>query len=333
MMLDPPGVTVRFARGEDASALRALELTTPVQHDGIQVAYDRPDPFAQDRLRPLPVFRSVAEIDGVVVGTHADACHVLVTDGGSVPVIYRHHSRVHPAHQGSGVMPAMNGFQSEWVRRDGVHRQILIFTALGNAKIKAFRSGGTGVQGENLWVTPVVRYRFDCAALAAPKAWQPGSAADEAHVSDLMQMANARCVFWPGRDRERLSTRMRKSPDDYGWTDLVVGEHAVVGVWDAGWTVVRTSPDPTRQRVATILDWGFDPHRPTALEDTLRAACTRALQSGTTHLLAYGAPPAPGTNVLEALASETESFELNSPMIAEPMDVHARGIYIDPLYF
>ena len=47
MMLDSPGVTVREAAAGDRSVLRALELATPVQHDGFDVAYDRPDPFAQ----------------------------------------------------------------------------------------------------------------------------------------------------------------------------------------------------------------------------------------------------------------------------------------------
>ena len=121
MILDPPDVTVRAARPDDAAALRALEAATPVQHDGFLVAYDRPDPFAQDRLRPLPTLRCVAEIDGDVVGTLADALHVLVFDGNSLPVSYVHHSRVRPDHQGKGIMPALNGFNWAPVMRDGSH--------------------------------------------------------------------------------------------------------------------------------------------------------------------------------------------------------------------
>ena len=332
MMLDPPGVTVRLARPEDAEALRSLELATPVQHDAFEVAYDRPDPFAQDRLRPLRVFRSVAESDGAVVGTHADAWHVLVMDTGSFPVIYRHHTRIHPAYQGSGVWPAINGSHSEWVRRDGTSRGRLTFTAIGNDKMLALKSGGSGAQRESAWVTPIVRYLFDCAALSKRTQWPPGRAADEEHVSNLLHNANARCVFWPRAGRTWLAQRMNRSPD-YRWNDLVVGEHAVIGVWDAGWTVVRTNEvDTTRRRVATILDWALDPDHPEALEESLRAACTRAMRSGITHLFAFCGPPAPGHTVLNALATEAEHFELNTTL-AEPPDTADRGIYIDPIYF
>ena len=332
MMLDPPGVTVRLARPEDAPELRSLELSTPVQHDDCEVAYDRPDPFAQDRLRPRRVFRSVAEIDGVVVGTHADACHVLVTDAGSFPVIYRHHTRIHPAHQGSGILPAINGTHSEWVRRDGVLRGRLLYTAIGNDKLQSFRSGGSGAQHQAVWETPIVRYVLDCQALAERTGHRPAGPADEEHIDDLLHKTNERCVFWPRVDQTWFAQRMNQSPD-YTWDNFVVGENTAIGVWDAGWTVVRTNDVGThRRRVATVLDWAFNPEDPNALEQGLRSACDRATRSGLTHLFAFCAPPAPGHAVLDALATEAEYFEL-STTVTEPPDTADRGIYIDPIYF
>ncbi len=333
MMLDPAGVTVRLAVAEDADALRSLELATPVQHEGFDISYDRPDPFAQDRLRSLPVFRSVAEIGGAMVGTHADACHVLDIDGLAAPVVYRHHARILPAHQGAGVFPAINGFQSEQIPRDGVDRGPFSFGAIGNTKAAALLSGGSGGQVELQWATPVVRYTLDCTELAGGTELRAGSSADVTHVSSLLRQANQRCVLWPGGGAAWLERRMNQSSDDYGWHDLVVDEHAIIGVWDAGWSIVRTSEaGTTRQRVATILDWGFDPDRPDALEEALRATCTRALGSGVTHLLAFCGPPAPGHEVFDALAAERESFKVGLPF-AEPPDTALRGIYVDPVYF
>ena len=142
MILDPPGVMVRSAWPGDAEALRALESATPVQHDGFHVAYDRPDPFAQDRLRPRPTLRCVAEIDGHVVGSLADALHVLVIGDDEVPVSYVHHARVHPDHQGEGVMPALNGFNWAPVMQDGVARAGFMYTSLGNDRIRSWSSQG-----------------------------------------------------------------------------------------------------------------------------------------------------------------------------------------------
>lgn len=42
---------------------------------------------------------------------------------------------------------------------------------------------------------------------------------------------------------------------------------------------------------------------------------------------------APGSDVLDALAVETEQFEVAIPTVAEPNDTGARRIYIDPVYF
>ena len=332
MILDPPGVRARSAGPGDAAALRALEAATPIQHAGFEVVYDRPDPFAQDRLRPLPTLRCVAEIGGEVVGTLADALHVLVVDDVSLPVSYVHHSRVRPDHQGEGVMPALNGFNWAPVMRDGVARPGFMYTALGNTKIQSWSSQGNRREDATGWATPIARYTLDCADLAAEEDLERGCERDERHVTDLLAATHSRSVLWPNSHDGWFRERMNRSRRDYSWGNLVVSDRAVVGVWDAGWTITRTGAHKERRRVATILDWGFVTGDPRALESALRAACRSARAEGVTHLLAYSGPPAPGHDVFERLASEVEYFELSTD-IPEPADASERGIYVDPVYF
>ena len=125
---------------------------------------------------------------------------------------------------------------------------------------------------------------------------------------------------------------MNRSTTDYSWGDVVLSDTAAVGVWDAGWSIVRLGPaGADRRRVATILDWGFEPGHPDAFESALRVACARAQRAGIDQLLAYGGPPSPGHTVLERLAVATDYYQFYAP--DEPADSLERGLYIDPLYF
>ena len=336
MMLDPPGVSVREARVGDTEALRALELATPVQHDGFEVAYDRPDPFAQDRLRPRPVARCVAEIDGRVVGTHTDALHQLMTDDGPVEVLYRQQARVLPEAQGKGVMPSMNGFQVELILRDGIDREVMGFMARGNEKIRAWTAGADDAPRETEWRVPIVRYTLDTTTLANERdgATRLATAADEDHVCRLLNASHEREVLWPGPAERWLGARLSRSPTDYGWSDLVVSEHAVIGLWDAGWETVRSvDGTTTHHRVATILDWGFSLEHPQALVAALLATCSRARAQGVTQLYAFAGPPTPGHTALAELACDQEPFDLFAPGLPEPTRTATDGIYVDPLYF
>jgi hypothetical protein len=332
MLQDPQDVAVRDAVAEDRSALRALELATPVTHDGFEIAYDRPDPFAQDRLRERPTLRCVAEIDGRVVGSHTDAFHVLNLDAGPVPIVYRQNSRVLPDVQGKGVMPAMNAFQAERLFRDGIDREVLAFLARGNEKVRTWTQG-TSAGRQPTWRVPIVRYTLDVQALSPSGDTWMGSPADAAHVCALLNATHSHSVFWPGEPREWFPRRMTLAPADYTWTDLVVSNHAVVGIWDAGWTVVRsTGESRTRHRVATILDWGFDD--PDSFVSTLAAACRIASARGITRLYAFGGPPAPGCAILDDHCTTAESFDIfTGTRLPEPHRATTDGLYIDPLYF
>ena len=333
VMHDPLGVEVREAGPRDGAAIRALELATPIEHGGVEIAYDRPDPFAQDRLRPLPVFRCVAEIDGHVIATHADALHVLHAAMGPTPVIYRQHSRVHPDHQGGGIMPAMNGFQVESLYRDGQWREVSMFMARGNAKVHRWFSDGASNRDEGAWSAPVVRYALDSAALGTDHVHLPiGVPSDVERVHELLCATHGASVLWPDPSPEWVADRLSRSSADYTWNDLVLGDSAMVGVWDAGWSIVRRGPSGLDQcRVATVLDWGFEPGHPDAFEEALRAACSRAVRAGIDQLLVFAGPPAPGHDILERLAIDADYYQFYAP--DEPADSLDRGLYIDPLYF
>ena len=336
MMLDPPGVSVREALVADTEQLRALELATPVQHDGFEVAYSRPDPFAQDRLRPRPVARCVAVIDGQVVGAHTDAMHQLILDDGPVEILYRQQARVLPDAQGRGVMPAMNGFQAELIFRDGIDREVLGFIARGNEKIRAWTGRVDDAPRDTEWRVPIVRYTLDTSTLAAEPNDETrlATAADEELVCRLLNAAHEHEVLWPGPAEGWLRARLGRSPTDYGWADLVVSEHAVVGMWDAGWETVRSvDGTPSHHRVATILDWGFSLEHPRKLIAALQATCSRAVAQGVTRLYAFAGPPPGGHTVLQDVACDEEPFDLFAPDLPEPPRTATDGIYVDPLYF
>ena len=198
VMHDPRGVKVRKAEPRDGASIRALEVATPVEHDGVEIAYDRPDPFAQDRLRPLPVIRCIAEIDDEVIVSHSDALHVLHTATGPTPVIYRQHSRVHPDHQGGGIMPAMNGFQMESLYLDGQWREVSMFMARANTKVHTWFSKGAAKRDEGAWSVPVVRYVLDCAVLGTVHdELSTGTAGDGDQMYRLLHATHGASVLWP----------------------------------------------------------------------------------------------------------------------------------------
>jgi hypothetical protein len=126
---------------------------------------------------------------------------------------------------------------------------------------------------------------------------------------------------------------MSQSPGDYTWRNVLTNGDACVGVWDAGWRVIRTDPhSSTTTRVATVLDWSFAPDNPDALEECLSAACQAASEAGIDRLYAYYGPKVPGTTTFEKLGVEFEYFTVSTP-IPEPTDAAERGMYVDPIYF
>ena len=104
----PAGVRVRDATEADAPALADLERRTPVIDTESERSYDRADWFGQLRLMD-EVVAVVAEIDGRIVGVHADAIRTTRLAGHDYRMMYRFRTRVDPAFQGHHVFPALNG--------------------------------------------------------------------------------------------------------------------------------------------------------------------------------------------------------------------------------
>ena len=227
----------------------------------------------------------------------------------------------------------MNGFQVESLFRDGQWREVSMFMARGNAKVHSWFSDSAANRDEGAWSVPVVRYVLDCAALATVHEDLPtGTAGDADRVHRLLHATHGASVRWPDSSPEWVSDRMNRSTANYSWNDLVLSDAAAVGVWDAGWSIVRRGlAGADRRRVATILDWGFDPGHPGALEEALRAACGRAKRAGMDQLLACCGPPVPGHAVLERLAADADYCQCYAP--GEPADSLDRGPYLDPHYF
>ena len=334
----PPGVTVRDARPEDGPAIIELERRCPVVTDGVEVVYDRgEDYFAQHRLMGHHL-QSVAEYEGRIVGTSADSLRRLRVGGVDHPSTYRFHLRVDPACRGMAIFPALNRHQSQRMWEAAPERRcVFYFQAMGNDTIA--QTAGTDQQSL-AWSLPMERLVIDCsaagagAAAADRSAGRPPTPADGARIAALLDASHGGEELAPLFDAAHVSTRLERSPGDYSWGDLLLGERAVVGVWDQRLGVTKRHPDGRVERSvrACTLDWGCEPGAEDELLALVRAQCTRLAETGTTHLSLFTSPPSPGRAALDELQPVAEPYRV-IVQAPEPPGIDERGIYVDPIWF
>jgi hypothetical protein len=286
--------------------------------------------------------QSVAEYEGRIVGTSADSLRPLRVAGTEHESTYRFHLRIDPACRGMAILPALNAHQSALLAEASPNRRFVVFyQAAGNETMAAT----AGPEQLSLrWSQPVERLVVDCAAAAAA-AGAPGTAsrppgrratpADAAHIAALLESTHGREELAPVFDAAHVEARLGRSPDDYSWADLLVGERAVVGVWDQRLGVTKRHPDGRVQRSvrATALDWGCATGGEDELLGLLRARCADLVAHGTTHLMIFTSPPSPlRDTLLEAFRPDVEPFHalVQAP---EPPGVGERGIHVDPIWF
>ena len=336
LALDPaPGVTVRDARPEDGPAIIELERRCPVVTGGVEVTYDRgQDYFAQHRLMGH-FLQSVVEYEGRIVGTFADSLRPLRVGGEVHESTYRFHLRVDPACRGMGIFPTLNGHQSErlWEASPNNRRCITSYQAAENETVA--QTAGPAQQSL-VWSLPVERLLVDCAANAGGSgaAGRPATPEDAASVASMLAAAHGSEELAPIFDADQLSARLGRSPADYSWEHLVIGDGAVVGVWDQRLGVTKRHPDGRCERSvrAVALDWGCAPGAEDELVELVRAWCGRLAASGTTHLSIFTSPPSPGRSAWERLSPVVEPYRILVG-VPEPAGVAERGIYVDPVWF
>lgn len=331
--IDPaPGVTIRPVIVEqDGPALRELELRCPVVTGDVAVTYDRgEDYFAQQRLMGGH-FQSVAEYEGRVVGTFAESLRPLRVAGAERLASYRFHLRVDPSCRGLGIFPALNLHQSGMIF-DAVPTRplVTVFTATEN---HAMLQTASEAVHELRWRTQVQRLVLDCAENAGPPAGRPATQRDAGRIAELLDATHGREELAPVFDADHVRQRMARSPMDYSWVDVLLGERAVVGVWDQRLGIAKERDGVVERSVrACTIDWGCEPGGEDELLALLRAWCGRLDATGTTHLQVFTSAASPGRGALDALAPVVEPF-LVSLAVPEPVDVVERGVFVDPIWF
>jgi hypothetical protein len=321
---------VRDATPDDAAALRDLERRVPVQHDGATIAYDRPDPFGQDRLMGT-VEHVVAECSGELIGSHSDVSHVVTVGGDPVAVVYRHHTRVLPEHQGSGVFPALNGAISERLTRpDRPAVRVRAWVAVGNSKVKV-RSGSQAYLG---WSTTAARISIACAAAAAGHNATFGRSAepsDADRIAAFLDATHGGRELYPGG--RTIVERLATAAPNRTFQDVRCSVRAVVGTWDDRWSATITRGDAVEhRRLATLAEWGAEPGAEHELAALVREACRDLAARGVTHLLAFTDERTPPYAAISQLASDRTDYAL-ALQATEPAGTAHRGLYVDPIYF
>ena len=335
-----PGVSTRQATQDDGPTLRDLERRCAVDTGGVSVYYDRGDDyFAQQRLMPHHV-SSIAEYHGRVVGVFSDAFHEVRIAGAVYRVSYRFHMRIDPAARGLGIFPALNTSQSAFLSssvfpgdaapsgwRPGIEHG---YIAVGNEQM--LTALGT-TQTSTLWPTNIERIVLPCSDLAGSPCARAAVPDDAAHVAQLLSAAHGEEELAMGFDATWVTERLSRSPRDYSWKDVMLSDRAVLGIWDNGLRIVRTSAFSTRAaRTATVLDWGFEPGAEAELEALLRGACAALAAHGVDDLAIFSSPPSPGHDLLVGLARSVERFRVATGGIMPSRDATC-GVYADPVYF
>ncbi len=324
VLAPPAGVTLRLARPSDAAALRDVERRCPVVIGDVRVTYDRgEDHFAGARLVG-DTDAAVAERDGAIVALHCMRTTELRVGGVPIWGTYLHHSRILPEAGGGGLFSALNGAEME--RHARTMQVSYAYVAVGNDTALRMVPVPT-------WSVRPERVVIDCRAQAGAPRGRPATAGDATRIVALINAAHEREELFVPYTIERLATRLDREPHAYGWTHLLVGEQAVVGVWRAGLRVLREGPDGSEESVrALVLDTGFAPGAEGEVIALLRSWCATLSAEGFTHLTVFTSPGSPGRDALHGLAARIEPYHFNIGL-PEPPDVATRGLHVDQLHF
>lgn len=330
MKLPVPGVITRPATDADGPALADLERRCAVEAGGVLTYYDRGDDyFAQQRLMDRHT-SSIAEYDGRIVGVSSDAIRWLRICGADYHATYRFHLRVDPDTRGLGILPALNRSQGEVLMAERPLPIAFNFIAADNERM--LNIGGPAVSEEH-WKTPIERLVIACADTSGPATARTATPDDAVRIAELLSASHAEEELAPEFEAAWVTTRLSRSPRDYSWRNIVLSEHAMLGVWDSGLRIVRkTASSTTAARTATALDWGYEPGAEDEMQALVRSACASLASLGVDDLLIFTSPPSRGRNPLAGLARAIEPFRVSTLGVPPCADATA-GIYVDPIYF
>jgi hypothetical protein len=322
----PAGVTIRRAGPGDFVAITALERDCPVDlGDGRSFSTYRADLGALLKLQgDGPLW--VAELDGEIISVRSWAIRELATVNGPIRIGLSQLANVHPKARGLNLFQCFARQDAEEVLPTLDHFMALMDP--GNTALwKTF-----GGPSPNDWPVRVLSLTMPCdggcefGRTAEPR--------DAARLAEMMNAAHAGASLYAVQNAETIRDRLERAPGAYAWGDVLVSEHAAVGVWMRGDHTCDRSPLGVIERTeGTVMDFGYVGEA--GLEEfelLLRAQCERAAARGITHLTLFSWTGSPIAKRLVKLFEGADEVVLRCSL-PQPTDLASKGVYTDPVYF
>lgn len=319
----PERVVIREAAPDDDTALNDLESRAPMVLGDVTVTYDRGDDYLAFSRLMENNHSWVADDGGKLLGLAAGCLHPARIGGQIYDVMLLHHVRVPVEARGGGIFSAINQrVFAAHPTQEGAYGH----TAVANTE--AARLDGPGA-----WSFGFHRVLLDATTLARDPAGRAATPADAAEIVDIINRCHDREEMFVPYTVETFTARMERAPDLYTWSNVVVGDGAVVGVWPARLKVTVQEGDECREDIRGLLvDYGFVPGSVDELERLLRSACRSLLERDHTELMTLTSGGSPNNDLVRRLARRMDPFMFRMS-VPEPSGAEERGLYIDAVYF
>lgn len=323
------GVTVREATVDDAAALADLERAAPWHLGDVTLVTDRgTDYFAPMCLLDDPLV-VVAERGRSLVGVLTAVRQQVLIGGERHEALCVEHARIHPAHQGLGIVGQL------------MERLFDIFWALGTQVAYSFihpendRMKAVAVRAlANRWKVRPEAMTMEGDHAPRPPDARPATPADLDWIADVLDEHHADELLWSPCSPDALRARLTRAPEAYSFSDLWISGGAVLGTWPAHRYRSVTRIDHrarTVRRDAVVVDYGFAPG---AEDDFVRLLVWQASvrrSQGATGLLVLTSQGTRAHSVIGDHAASTHPFEMYLQPLPEPADAADSGVHVDPL--
>ena len=320
MQARTPGLVIRPAEADDGPRLLALERDSSVPAGrGVSFTLDKLNALALRRPRSEAVVL-VAEIGGRIVALHSASIHDGLLGGHRRRLAWLHYPRVVPEHRGKWIGHSLQAELNAVCQPRVDHRYQL------------FWSGRDAADGWHCWRTHPVYLLLDTHRVGGPGHGRPATPDDAELIVEMLNAAHGHDELFLPHSVASLAAYLERSPAEYSWADLVIGDGAVVGMWRGGWRVVRNHISHQVTGVLdSVLDYGYLPGAEGELLRLLRAACGQREHGPVEGYLGmWSSAGSPAYAVLAALAGRETLFDLHAD-VPEPAGSGHKGVHLDAL--
>ncbi len=190
------------------------------------------------------------------------------------------------------------------------------------------------------WDPGPVRVLLDCAVGSSLEVGRTATARDAARIVEILNACHGGEEMYCPYTVDSLKARLERSPEQYSWEHIRLGENAVVGVWSAGESiriVTQRDGQSSESRSGIVLDYGFVPgvsgEGEAEIDALLAGWCSRLVKSGMDTLSIFTSEASAGYRTIVNRARESEVFFAWTPGVAVPERLAENGVYVDPIYF